>query len=91
MSKNQTNGKFQADAEKLGECNSDQSIGRVPPDCLPNQSHSWLIAIPNGPTSRGFCSKCEGIFYFPNSQNDTLWSKQKYGRKIQRRNRKGTY
>jgi hypothetical protein len=36
-------------------------------------THVWMIASPNGPTSRGVCQNCGAEKNFPNSGNDR-WS-----------------
>ncbi|MBF6601214.1 MAG: hypothetical protein IVW36_11965 [Dehalococcoidia bacterium] len=38
-------------------------------------AHHWVIASPNGETSRGRCKRCGTEKEFPNSAEDGLWER----------------
>ena len=38
-------------------------------------AHHWVIATPNGATSRGTCKRCGLDREFPNSAEDGLWER----------------
>ncbi|MDE3096673.1 MAG: hypothetical protein KGK07_11835 [Chloroflexota bacterium] len=38
-------------------------------------AHHWVIASPNGATSRGVCKRCGLEKDFPNSAEDYLWER----------------
>ena len=45
------------------------------PDTKPSCAHHWVIATPNGETSRGVCKVCGTEKEFPNSAEDWLWER----------------
>lgn len=49
-------------------------------DCV----HKWVIASPNGPTSKGICKTCKDTRDFPNSTEQAIAWVTTARRKIQR-------
>jgi hypothetical protein len=59
-------------------------------DCI----HRWVLASPNGPTSKGICKDCKTTRIFPNSTEQAIaWvttAKRKIQReKLEKLNKKG--
>lgn len=44
-------------------------------------THHWIIATPNGHTSRGICKHCGSERDFENSESERLWRSRRSGRK----------
>ena len=38
-----------------------------------NCQHRWVIATPNGKTSRGSCKRCGATKRFPNAPEEGMW------------------
>ena len=44
-------------------------------------THHWIIATPNGHTSRGICKHCGSERDFENSESERLWRSRRSGRR----------